>query len=154
MKKYYQPRGGKKGRFALRENTYRRMWYLIADYPYFKAVQRGRQDARTFSQYNKGGNCETEFANSRPEIHNAFANKTRMAEAVFEYDVEQEQCERYINAIEAAIEVVPPEYTEHIMSHIIERKRYKEMQLAVSERTIKLWVQRFIWQVAHNLGEA
>ena len=132
MKKYYQPRGGKKGRFALRENTFRRMWYLIADYPYFKAVQRGRQDSRAFS----------------------LANTTRMAEAVFEYDVEQEQCERYINAIEAAIEVVPPEYTEYIMSHIIERKRYKDMQLAVSERTIKLWVQRFIWQVAHNLGEA
>ena len=132
MKKYYQPRGGKKGRFALREYTYRRMWYLIADYPYFKAVQRGRQDSSAFS----------------------LANTTRMAEAVFEYDVELEQCERYINAIEAAIEVVPPEYTEYIMSHIIERKRYKDMQLAVSERTIKLWVQRFIWQVAHNLGEA
>ncbi len=132
MKKYYQPRGGKKGRFTLRENTYRRIWYLIADYPYFKAMQRGHEDARVFSQ----------------------ANSFRMTEPMFEYDIGREQCERYIAAIEAAMERVPSEYIDHIMSHIVDRTKYKDMNLAVSERTIKLWVQRFIWQVAHNLGDA
>ena len=34
MKNYYQ----KKGPYTLRENTYRRMRYLIADYDFFKAV--------------------------------------------------------------------------------------------------------------------
>ena len=37
MKNYYQ----KKGPYTLRENTYRRMRYLIADYDFFKAAQRG-----------------------------------------------------------------------------------------------------------------
>lgn len=119
MKKYYQPRGGKKGRFALRENTYRRMRYLIADYPYFK-----------------------------------YASSKRIAEPMFEYDVGKDQCERYIKAIEEAMEQVPPEYVEHVMSHIIERKKYEDMEVGASERTMKHWVQRFIWNVAHNLGDA
>lgn len=143
MKKYYQPRGGKKGRFALRENTYRRIWYLIADYPYFKAVQRGRTDAYIFSRNN-----EADGNGAMPE------NGMRIAEPLFEYDVEKTQCEKYIKAIEAAMEVVPQEYLEHIMCHIIERKRYKDMKVIVSERAMKLWVQRFIWHVAHNLGDA
>lgn len=131
MKEYYQPKGGKKGKHALRENTYRRTWYLIADYPYFKAVQKGRADAAEFSKGNSSG----------------------VAEQIFEYDLEREQCERYIAAIEAAQEKVPEKYVEYIMSHIIDRKKYKDME-KVSERTMKIWVQRFIWHVAHNLGDA
>lgn len=131
MKEYYQPRGGKKGKFALRENTYRRTWYLIADYPYFKAVQRGQADAQEFTQANSSG----------------------IAEKMFEYNLQAEQCERYIKAIEAAQEKVPEQYVENIMNHIISRRQYKDME-NVSERTIKIWVQRFIWHVAHNLGDA
>ena len=119
MSRNLQPRGGKKGRFALRENTYRRTWYLIADYPYFKEIQRGQA----------------------------------VAEQLFEYELGAEQCERYIKAIEAAQEKVPDEYLENIMSHIIDRKQYKEMGM-ICERTMKIWVQRFIWHVAHNLGDA
>ena len=133
MNSYYQPRGGKKGRFALRENTYRRTWYLIADYPYFKAVRRGHADAMEFSKSGDSQEC-------------------RVSEQMFEYNPEVEHCERYITAIEDALEKVPPAYAGHIMSHIVERKRYRDMD-GVSERTLKIWVQRFIWQVAHNLGD-
>ena len=41
MKSFYQLKSGKMGEYTLRDNTYRRMWYLIADYPFFKAVQNG-----------------------------------------------------------------------------------------------------------------
>ena len=41
MKSFYQLKSGKMGEYTLRDNTYRRMWYLIADYPFFKAVQSG-----------------------------------------------------------------------------------------------------------------
>ena len=134
MHKYYQPKGGKQGKFALRENTYRRIWYLIADYPYFKAVRRGHADALEFSR-------------------NSIDENVKVSEQMFEYDLEVESCELYIEAIEAALDTVPPAYADHIMSHIVERKRYRDMD-GVSERTLKVWVQRFIWQVAHNLGDA
>ena len=223
MKKYYQPKSGKKGRFALRENTYRRIWYLIADYPYYKAVQRGWTDAMEFSKENLGneileefgkgrmetdgladysrenevlkdalnlnkGSEETEavfansledsedsianspgdsgdllansqdeqddqFANGHESAAARFANSPNIAERIFEYDVEQAQCERYIWAIEDAMEKVPPLYVKYILSHIINRRQYKEMD-GVSDRTLKMWVQRFIWHVAHNLGDA
>lgn len=104
----YQPRGGKKGRFTLRKNTYRRTWYLIADYPYFKSI---------------------------------------------EYDKNAKQYEQYIKAIEDARTQIPEAYADFIMLHIIERKKYKDM-VGVSERTLKLWTQRFIWHVANNMGEA
>lgn len=123
MKEYYQPKGGKKGRFALRENTYRRTWYLIADYPYFKAVQKGQSDV------------------------------TGVAEQMAIYDLKPSQYERYIAAIEDAQQMVPEDYVKCIMSHIIDRKKYKDMR-DVSETTLKIWVQRFIWHVAHNLGDA
>ncbi len=152
MKRYYQPRGGKKGKFALRENTYRRTWYLIADYPYFKAIQRGRSDAVEFSREN-----DLEETDEQSEeclaIVDVIAEKFNVAEQLFEYDLEVEQCERYITAIENALEKMPDKYAENIMRHIIQGKKYKDME-RVSERTMKLWVQRFIWNVAHNLGDA
>ena len=154
MKKYYQPKGGKRGKFALRENTYRRTWYLIADYPYFKAVQRGQTDAIEFGQ--ESSQVETEEQEQSEEclgVAEIVAEKFKVAEQLFEYNLETEQCERYIMAIEAALEKVPEAYAEHIMSHIICRKKYKEMK-GVSETALKIWVQRFIWNVAHNLGDA
>lgn len=152
MKRYYQPRGGKKGKFALRENTYRRTWYLIADYPYFKAIQRGQADALEFSRGNDRE--ETEEQNEEClAIVDVIAEKFNVAEQLFEYDLEVEQCERYITAIENALEKMPDQYAENIMRHIIQGKKYKDME-RVSERTMKLWVQRFIWNVAHNLGDA
>lgn len=125
-KMYYQPKGGKKGQFALRENTYRRMWYLIADYPYFKWITENRP-----------------------------ADSVREETAAYQIDCsqEQEQLERYIEAIERAKQQIPEDYVEYIMSHIIEKKRYKDMD-GVSEKTLKIWTQRFIWHVARNLGDA
>lgn len=146
MKEYYQSKGGKRGRFALRENTYRRIWYLIADYPYFKAVQRGHVDAEKFSKNNS-------IPNNGQSSAGVIGREFRVSETVFSYDLELEQCERYIKAIEDAQSKVPEMYVEYIMSHIVERKKYKEMR-EISERTLKIWVQRFIWHVAHNLGDA
>ena len=152
MKRYYQPKGGKKGKFALRENTYRRTWYLIADYPYFKAIQRGQVDATEFSKAN--GFLELdEQSDICSGIARVTAEKLEVAEQLFEYDLETEQCERYIKAIEDAQKKVPDRYVENVMRHIIDRKKYKDME-KVSERTMKIWVQRFIWHVAHNLGDA
>ena len=163
MKKYYQPKGGKKGRFALRENTYRRIWYLIADYPYYKAVQRGWTDAAIFSKHNQvledamafegEINAEELPGNGQAYVKAKYVNCTNIAEPIFEYDVEKNLCERYIWAIEDAMEKVPPLYVKYILSHIINRRQYKEME-GSNEKTLKMWVQRFIWHVAHNLGDA
>ena len=125
MKAYYQIKGGKKGKYTLRENTYRRTWYVIADYPYFKHMQtEGR-------------------------------NRTTLRETEFGYRIQGPTMQylRYIEAIESAKKEIPEVYVEDVMSHIVERKQYKEMDGA-NEKTLKMWVQRFIWQVAHNLGDA
>ena len=137
MKKFYQPRGGKKGPFALRENTYRRTWYLIADYPYYKAIQQGWIDG---------------MVSGDRDIKD-IAESAGIAETVFEYDVNNDQCEKYIWAIEEAIAEMPQLYVKYILSHIIDKRSYKEMD-GISERSLKMWVQRFIWHVAHNLGDA
>ncbi len=125
MKKFYQPKGGTKGNYTLRKNTYKRTWYLIADYPYYKYLE------------------------SKSTVKG-------IAEDTFSYEAGRERSKeeyiRYIAAIEDAKEQIPPAYADHIMSHIIERKRYKDMD-DVSEKTLKIWTQRFLWHVAHNLGE-
>ena len=138
MKEYYQPKGGKKGRFALRENTYRRIWYLVADYPYFKAIERGAADAAEFSKMNfaADGVAEVDFFYEDGSI-----------------SLDKSNCEKYIAAIEDALQQIPAVYVEYIMSHITERRPYKDMEGA-SEKTLKIWMQRFIWHVAHNLGDA
>lgn len=127
MKAYYQPRGGKKGAYTLRDNTYRRMWYLIADYPYFKALEAGQLTLEEF-QDERNSSTETE-ATSRCNF------------------------EPYIKAIEAAQKAIPAEYVEDVMAHIIYHVRYADFDY-VCEQTLKKWVQRFIWHVAKQLGEA
>lgn len=124
MKAYYQPRGGKKGEYTLRENAYRRTWYLIADYPYYKKMQA------------EG------------------AGRTVVRETEFGYKIEGPPLQyiKYIEAIEAARSEIPEIYRNDVLSHIIERKKYKDMEGA-DERTLKKWVQRFIWHVARNLGD-
>lgn len=129
MKEFYQPKGGKKGKYALRKNTYKRIWYLIADYPYFKYIENMSVE-----------NCVAE---------DSFTYMADMTDG----DGCKEEYTRYISAIEDAQEKIPPPYVDYIMSHIIERKQYKDMD-GVSEKTLKIWLQRFIWHVAHNLGEA
>lgn len=143
MKRYYQPKGGKKGRFALRENTYRRIWYMIADYPYFKSLESGLQFANSVAESKK------QFANGEKEIRQEDAKSVAERAAIYDTG----QISRYIEAIEDALEKIPEVYADHVLSHIIDRKRYKDME-NVSERVVKIWVQRFIWYVAHNLGEA
>lgn len=124
MMQYYQTKGGKKGKYALRENTYRRIWYLIADYPYFKHMQ------------SQGG------------------GRTVVKETEFGYVIQGPSMQhlKYIEAIEEAKKKIPEVYVDDVMSHIMERKKYKEIE-GVSEKTLKRWVQRFIWHVAHNLGD-
>jgi len=133
MKAYYQPRGGKKGQYALRNNTYRRIWYLIADYKYFKqleVLQRARV-AEAEIQYSE--------------------EKSKPTEVMQEHR-QQPEYMRYICAIEKAQKEIPEEYVEDVMSHIADRRKYRDME-GVSEKTIKIWVQRFIWYVAKNLGD-
>jgi DNA-directed RNA polymerase specialized sigma24 family protein len=142
MKEYYQPKGGKKGRHALRENTYRRVWYLIADYRYFKCIQAGLAEARCLS----GGAVQQEESGSGMVAE----EPAEYLQGVERFDLVQ--LGRYIKAIEDAQEMVPPAYRDYVMRHIIEKMKYKDMR-GVSERTMKSWVQRFIWNVAHNLGE-
>ena len=124
MKRYYQPKGDKKGKYALRENVYRRTWYLIADYPYYKKTH-GKEGGGTVVR-------ETEFG-------------YRIQGPPLQYL-------KYIEAIEAAKKEIPEQYIDDIMSHIMEKKRYKDIE-GVSEKTLKKWVQKFIWHVAHNLGD-
>lgn len=126
MKSYYQLKGGKKGAFTLRENTYRRMWYLIADYPYFKAVQSGQVKLERFKEERY----------SEPE---AIA-------------VSKNNFNEYIEAIEEATKGIPDIYVENVLEHIINKREYLDMDY-VHENTMKKWVQRFIWLVAKNLGE-
>lgn len=126
MKSYYQLHGGKKGAFTLRENTYRRMWYVIADYPYFKAVQSG----------------ETKLERFRDERHSEPEDIA----------VSKNNFNEYIQAIEEAAKEIPDIYVEDVMEHIIHKREYVDMNY-VHENTMKKWVQRFIWLVAKNLGE-
>lgn len=126
MKAYYQPRGGKKGAYTLRDNTYRRMWYLIADYPYFKALEAG---ALTLEEFQDERNSSTE------------------TEAIGCCNFEH-----YIQAIEAAQKEIPEIYVEDVMAHIAGHARYADLDY-VCEQTMKKWVQRFIWHVAKYLGE-
>lgn len=147
MKEYYQPRGGKKGKFALRENTYRRTWYLIADYPYFKAVERGMADAGDFTGENREEKNENGF-----NVITVENKSSRVAETVAGYETARDQYRKYIKAIEDAMEQIPERYADHIMRHITERKKYKDIE-GVSETTLKLWTQRFIWNVANNMGD-
>lgn len=127
MKNYYQPRGGKKGAYTLRDNTYRRMWYLISDYEYFKAVQAGE-----LSDIE----CLSDERNSTTEM----AAITRI-----NYD-------QYIKAIDQAKRAIPAEYVESVMRHIHDHTKYADLDY-VCETTLKKWVQRFIWHVAKELGE-
>lgn len=96
MKNYYQPHGGKKGEFTLRDNTYRRMLYLIADYEYFKAVQRGEVE---LEQLKDERNSTTEIA-----------------------AIKRVNFDTYIQAIEKAAEAIPSEYVEAVEMHIMHRK--------------------------------
>lgn len=126
MKSYYQPHGGKKGPFTLRDNTYRRMVYLIADYDYFVAVSTGLIDMEKFKDER----------HSEPE-DNA---------------ISRSNFDQYIKAINDAKKAVPDIYVDDVMDHIINKTKYSNIP-AVHENTLKKWVQRFIWQVAKNLGE-
>ena len=126
MKNYYQPHGGKKGEYAIRGNTYRRIWYLIADYPYFKAVQRGEIPLQHF-----------------PDERNSVTENQA---------VERSNFDAYIEAIEKAMESIPGEYVESVTAHIMYHAKYKDFDF-VSEGTLKKWVQIFIWHVAKELGE-
>jgi hypothetical protein len=126
MRSFYQYKSGKMGEFTLRENTYRRMWYLIADYPYFKAVAEGEIDIKEL-------NWERQSVTEEKAISLCnFGN--------------------YIEAIENAKQAIPELYIEDVMNHIINNVRYKELTSA-SDATLKKWVQRFIWRVAKELGE-
>lgn len=126
MKSYYQLKRGKMGAYTLRDNTYRRMWYLIADYPYFKAVQSG----------------EIELKNLKWEQQSETEEK---AISVCNFD-------NYINAIEEAKKAIPEIYVKDVLSHIIDNEKYRNLDY-VCEQTLKKWVQRFIWRVAKELGE-
>lgn len=152
MRKYYQPKGGKAGRYALRENTYRRIWYLIADYKYFKCIQAGIAE----SEYWRG-RAEDQgrpYGNGKryPGPGTATAAEKQAGYAAEAAEFDPAQISRYIKAIEDAQKKVPAAYVDYIMEHITGRMKYKDME-NVSERTMKLWVQRFIWLVARNLGE-
>ena len=125
-KAYYQPRGGEKGKFTLRDNTYRRMWYLIADYDYFKACQAG----------------EIELVRLKDERHSPTEDEA----------INLTNFDEYIKAIEDAKKEIPEAYIDDVMEHIISRKQYSRCDF-VHESTLKKWVQRFIWHVARNLGE-
>jgi len=160
MRDFYDPKGGKKGKFALRENTYRRIWYLIADYRYFKCIQMGIKGAELL-QRNSAAMDTYPFAVSQvtetPGEYREESDPKVKAQIQAAYRpengmVDTEKIDKYIEAIETALEKVPEAYSEYIMEHIINRMRYKDME-GVSERTMKLWVQRFIWLVAQNLGE-
>lgn len=155
MKEYYQPKGGKKGKFTLRENTYRRTRYLIADYPYFKWLEAYRENAETNPD---------QVAESIAEYHKdvkgiqrtgAFAGGCSYdpAKGTAGTEPDPDQLYRYIAAIEQAQEYMPDEYMDHIMSHIVYKVKYKDMK-GVDEKRLKIWVQRFIWYVAHYLGDA
>lgn len=126
MKSYYQLKSGKMGAYTLRDNTYRRMWYLIADYPYFKAVQNG----------------EIELRNLKWEQHSITEEK---AISICNFD-------NYIQAIETAKKAIPEVYVNDVLAHIINNGRYRDFDY-VCEQTLKKWVQRFIWRVAKELGE-
>lgn len=126
MKNYYQPRGGKKSQYALRDNTYRRMWYLIADYYYFKAVQTGQIPLERFKD-------ERNSITETPAIESA-------------------NFRIYTQAIERAMAAIPSEYKEAVLSHITYHTRYADFDY-VCEGTLKKWVHRFIWHVAKELGE-
>lgn len=126
MKSYYQPHGWKKGPFTLRDNTYRRMVYLIADYPYFLSVQSGEVTLEKF----------TDERHSRTEDE---------VVSIHTFD-------HYIKAIEDAKKGIPDIYVEDVLDHIINKKTYSHIDY-VHENTMKKWVQRFIWLVAKNLGE-
>ena len=152
---YYNPKGGKKGKYALRENTYRRMWYLIADYRYFKCIQAGFEEAEYWGHQlfpdSPPGTCT--FPLGGPgEVKAGAAAETPAVYVPEGMQFDIEQIGSYIKAIEDALEKVPAVYAGYIMDHIIERRRYKDME-GVSDKTIKMWVQRFIWLVARNLGE-
>lgn len=126
MKAYYQPRGGKKSIFALRDNTYKRIWYLIADYPYFLACRAGYVKLEKF----------------KDEKHSQTEDEA-ISLANFEI---------YIKAIEDAEKEIPEVYRDFILNHIINKTKYSEFQYA-HEQTLKMWLQKFIWHVAKNLGE-
>jgi len=126
MRSFYQLKSGKKGAFTLRENTYRRMWYLIADYPYFKAVQNGEIEIKELSWERQS---ETE----------------EKAVSVCAFD-------NYIEAIENALREIPEVYVNDVLDHIINNVMYRELSSGC-ELTLKKWVQRFIWHVAKEMGE-
>lgn len=176
MRDFYDPRGGKKGKFALRENTYRRIWYLIADYRYFKCIQAGIEGAEFLQRDSAAAGVHTiavpqitEKPVARRQGRDSCVTAGTLdvykeggaagvtAETPAAYRIESGrfdmgQIDKYIKAIEEALEKVPVAYADYVMEHIINRMRYKDME-GVSERTMKLWVQRFIWLVAQNLGE-
>ena len=182
MKEYYQPKGGKKGKFALRENTYRRTWYLIADYPYFKKLQeeagclqtdktadalhegdagdtqvfgslQPARAAESAAEYNTGGNADV--VESKIEGGNADAGRKKKCgrkKLKTGYEPDPRQFSRYIAAIEEAQQHVPAAYMDYVMDHIVNKMKYKDAD-GVSEKTLKIWTQRFVWYVAHNLGD-
>ena len=126
MKSFYQLKSGKMGEYTLRDNTYRRMWYLIADYPFFKAVQNGEIELKELKWVKQSVTEEK-------------------AVSLCNFD-------NYINAIEHAEKAIPEIYVKDVMAHIISNGKYRDFD-CVCEQTMKKWVQRFIWRVAKELGE-
>ena len=110
---------------------------MIADYPYFKEKVKG-----SCYQAVEGGHLQEEPSEYWME------NNDRRGDVYSNIGPAQ----RYIAAIEAACEMIPEEYVEYVMKHITEGIRYKDIE-DVSEKTLKVWTQRFIWYVAYQLGE-
>lgn len=62
---------------------------------------------------------------------------------------------RYIRAIEDGLLYIPEEYREAVFLHIVDHVEYEvlESRFYVTARSLKRYVQVFVWGVAEELGE-
>jgi len=63
--------------------------------------------------------------------------------------------QRYIKAIEDGLLYIPKEYREAVFLHAVDQVEYKtlERRFYLTERSIKRYVQVYVWGVAEELGE-
>ena len=134
MKRYYQLKEGKKGAYTLRENTYRRIRYLIADYPYFKKM----------------------LAEG--------AGKAELRETAFGYTLQGPSLQfvKYVEAIEKARQEIPEIYADDVkcshgatIGRLNEEEQFYMRSRGISLEDAKvLQMISFIAPILENIPEA
>lgn len=123
--KDYQP---KQGQYVIPHNTYMEILYIIRSYDQMKEECN---DILTSSPERDGGSSGSSISNGP-----------------LSYVIKTEERSRRIDAVDHALQKIPPEYRRGVMENIIDRKPFPD---DAARSTYSVWKQRMIYFTAEKL---